>query len=81
MGKYGFYELFKDVFAGIVGPENAVKYKTFGFAISSASAELIADIFLCPWEATKVRMQTSLPGTFPTNFGPAFAKIKSEEGI
>jgi len=80
MGKFGFYELFKDVFAGVVGQENAVKYKTFGFAISSASAEFIADVLLCPWEATKVRMQTSVPGTFPTSFGPAFNQIKSNEG-
>lgn len=25
-GKFGFYEIFKDVFKGIAGPENAVKY-------------------------------------------------------
>ena len=25
-------------------------------------------------------MQTSLPGTFPTTFGPAFNKLKTEEG-
>lgn len=47
---------------------------------SSACAELIADIFLCPWEATKVRMQTSKENTFPTRFVPAFQKILAEEG-
>jgi solute carrier family 25 phosphate transporter 3 len=25
-GKFGFYEIFKDVFRGVAGPENAVKY-------------------------------------------------------
>lgn len=79
MGKFGFYELFKDVYANIAG-ENATKYKVFGFAASSASAEVIADVFLCPWEATKVRMQTAKPGTFPETFGAAFNKIKTEEG-
>jgi solute carrier family 25 phosphate transporter 3 len=79
-GKFGFYELFKDIYAGIVGPENAYKYRTLGYSISSACAELIADAFLCPFEALKVRMQTSKPGTFPTNFGVAFNKLKTEEG-
>jgi len=50
-GKFGFYEIFKDVFKGIAGPENAKKYQTIGFAVSSASAEVIADCLLCPMEA------------------------------
>ena len=50
-GKFGFYEMFKDVFKWGAGPENAKKYQTIGFAISSASAEIIADTLLCPWEA------------------------------
>jgi solute carrier family 25 phosphate transporter 3 len=50
-GKFGFYEIFKDVFKGAVGPDNAKKYQTLGFAVSSASAEVIADCLLCPWEA------------------------------
>lgn len=55
-------------------------YKVFGYAISSACAEFIADIFLCPLEATKVRMQTSVPGTFPKNIIPAMRQIHLEEG-
>jgi solute carrier family 25 phosphate transporter 3 len=50
-GKFGFYEIFKDVFKGVAGPENAKKYQSLGFALSSASAEVIADCLLCPWEA------------------------------
>ena len=57
-GKFGFYEIFKDVYAKIVGRENAEKYKTTGYLVASACAEFIADIFLCPMEALKVRMQT-----------------------
>lgn len=53
MSKYGFYEIFKDVYAGIVGPENVYKYRTLGYALASASAEVIADVFLCPWEAVR----------------------------
>lgn len=66
-GKFGFYEIFKDVFKGIAGPEKAVKYETVGFLVSSACAEFIADCFLCPMEAVKVKMQTANPvGSFPT---------------
>jgi len=49
--KFGFYEIFKDVFKAAAGKENAVKYQTVGFALSSACAEFIADIALSPWEA------------------------------
>jgi len=81
LGKFGFYEIFKDVFAGVVGPDNAAKYRGIGWAISSASAEIIADVLLCPWEAVKVRIQTSPVGTFPTELGPALSKIRGDEGI
>jgi len=80
LGKFGFYEIFKDVYAGIVGEENARKYKIIGWSLSSACAEVIADCLLCPFEALKVRIQTSIPGTYPTHFPTAFAKLKAEEG-
>jgi len=48
--------MFKDVFASVVGPDNAFKYRTLGYALSSASAEFIADMALCPFEAVKVRV-------------------------
>lgn len=79
-GKFGFYEIFKDVYKGIVGEENANKYRRIGWSLSSASAEVIADILLCPFEAAKVRMQTSKPGTFPTQFSVAFNQILTNEG-
>ena len=56
LGKFGFYELFKDTYADIVGEKNALKYKRVGWTLASASAEIIADTLLCPWEALKVRM-------------------------
>jgi len=69
---------FKDVYKKIVGPQNAEKWRTTGFLISSACAEVIADVLLCPMEAVKVRMQTSDKGQFPTEFGLAFNEIKKE---
>lgn len=80
-GKFGFYEIFKDVYKFAVGDENAAKYKTIGWAISSASAEVIADVLLCPMEALKVKMQTSDAGTFPKTAVAGFNKIKAEQGM
>jgi len=55
-GKYGFYEIFKDVYKKVVGKENSEKYRRLGWSVASGSAEVIADLLLCPWEAVKVRM-------------------------
>lgn len=79
-GKFGFYEIFKDVYRGIVGEENAAKYQTTGFLVSSACAEVIADTFLCPFEAIKVRMQTDMTGKFPRSFGAAWSHVMQSEG-
>lgn len=43
------------MYAKIMG-DKVHDYKVLGYAISSASAEVIADVFLCPWEATRVRV-------------------------
>ena len=42
--------MFKDVYKGVLG-EKAAQYQTIGFLISSACAEVIADVMLCPMEA------------------------------
>lgn len=80
MGKFGFYEIFKDLSCKIVGEERFTNNRKFFWAISSASAEVIADTLLCPFEAVKVRIQTSKPGAFPTDFAAAFNQIKTTEG-
>lgn len=81
-GKFGFYEIFKDVYRNSMGtPEKAKKYQTLGFAVSSACAEIIADCLLCPWEALKVRMQTAEPGTFTKSAVTGFNQIKNAEGV
>lgn len=43
------------LYSDMAGPEYAEKYKTGIFLVGSASAEFLADIALCPWEAVKVR--------------------------
>lgn len=58
----------------------AFRYRTGLYLAASASAEVIADVALCPWEALKVRMQTSA-----TQFAPSatqgFTKILRGEGV
>lgn len=78
-GKFGFYEMFKDVYRAALG-EKAAQYQTVGFLVSSACAEVIADTLLCPMEALKVRMQTADKGTFPTTAREGWPKIMQSEG-
>jgi len=81
MFKYGLYEVFKDLYMNAAGQEASEKYKGAIWLAGSASAEVFADIALCPLEMTKVKIQTSATGTFPTGFGAALAqmsKMKAE---
>ncbi|CAG8481949.1 6140_t:CDS:2 [Funneliformis caledonium] len=78
--KYGFYELFKKKYSDIAGEEAAHKYRTIIYLSASASAEVLADIALCPWEALKVRMQTSTE-PFAKSTSEGFNKILKQEGL
>ncbi|KDQ50444.1 hypothetical protein JAAARDRAFT_42106 [Jaapia argillacea MUCL 33604] len=81
MFKYGLYEIFKDTYMNLAGEEAAEKYKPIIWLAGSASAEFFADIALCPLEMTKVKIQTSAAGTFPTPFGAALkemSRLKAE---
>ena len=81
LGKFGFYEIFKDLYAKALGEEKAKKYRATGWLVASACAEVIADVLLCPWEALKVRMQTTLPpDSFTRKTIQGFNQIKSNEG-
>ncbi len=79
--KFGFYEVFKNVYSGILGEENTYLYRTSLYLAASASAEFFADIALSPMESAKVRMQTSPVGTFPTKLREAAPKIWASEGL
>jgi len=79
LGKFGFYEVFKKVYAGYLGEENAYTYRTSLYLAASASAEFFADIMLCPMEAVKVRVQTK-PG-WANNLREGVPKMYGEEGI
>jgi len=75
--KFGFYEIFKNLYANAMGEENAYVYRTSLYLIASASAEFFADIALCPMEAVKVRIQTS---DYSSTLRDCFPRMKAEEG-
>lgn len=54
MCKFGFYEVFKIFYSGLIGEENAYLWRTSLYLAASASAEFFADIALSPMEACKV---------------------------
>ncbi|KAM7272456.1 hypothetical protein ACFE04_027119 [Oxalis oulophora] len=76
--KFGFYEFFKKYYSDLAGPEFAAKYKTLIYLAGSASAEVIADVALCPMEAVKVRVQTQ-PG-FARGLSDGLPKFMKSEG-
>eukprot|EP01099_Mayorella_cantabrigiensis_P000314 TRINITY_DN1147_c0_g2_i1.p1 TRINITY_DN1147_c0_g2~~TRINITY_DN1147_c0_g2_i1.p1 ORF type:complete len:338 (-),score=71.17 TRINITY_DN1147_c0_g2_i1:112-1086(-) len=78
-GKFGFYEYFKYFYANLVGKENAIKYRSLLYMSAAATAEAIADIALCPFEAVKVRVQTS--PEFGVGLTDAAPKILAAEGL
>jgi len=77
--KFGFYEYFKHLYSTMVGEENAYKYRDLIYLTGSASAEIIADLALCPFEAVKVRIQTS--PTFARGLVDGLPKFIQTEGV
>ncbi|KAI9894961.1 MAG: hypothetical protein M1814_000182 [Vezdaea aestivalis] len=78
--KYGGYEFFKKFYSDLAGEGTAKQWKTTLYLTASASAEFIADIALCPFEAVKVRMQTTIPH-FATGTMSGISTITSSEGV
>lgn len=69
--KFGLYEVFKDLISNFVGYDNARHYRDWIWLSSAASSEFCGCLALCPMEMVKVKVQTSVPGTFPTSLVPA----------
>lgn len=76
-GKYGLYEVFKYYYGEKLFPG---VNQTVLFLGASASAEFFADMALCPFEAIKVRMQTTLP-PYASTLREGWSKITAKEGI
>jgi solute carrier family 25 phosphate transporter 3 len=79
-GKYGFYEYFKYQYSSFLGPNIAEAFKTGVYLAASASAEFLADIALCPFEAIKVRTQSTIP-PYANNLIDGWKKITAVGGI
>ncbi|KAE8362842.1 mitochondrial carrier domain-containing protein [Aspergillus caelatus] len=76
-GKYGFYEYFKYLYGDQMFPG---MNRTVVYLGASASAEFLADMALCPFEAIKVRMQTTLP-PYAQTMREGWSKIVAQEGF
>jgi len=64
MFKFGLNELFQDLYAGAIGGREVLDTtakKMIFQGCSAASAEFFADVALCPFEMTKVKMQVEVP--------------------
>ncbi|KAG0218853.1 mitochondrial carrier domain-containing protein [Mortierella sp. GBAus27b] len=77
--KFGGYEFWKKTLIDFVGQENAVHHRTAIYMIGSGAAEFVADIALCPLEATRIRL-VSQP-SFASGLVSGFSRIWKEDGI
>jgi len=77
--KFGGVEFFKIQLAQYFGEKSAWDNRTAIYLASSAGAEFIADLFLCPLEAIRIR-SVSDP-TFPKGLGAGAAKMFATDGI
>eukprot|EP00928_Gymnodinium_smaydae_P005915 TRINITY_DN1204_c0_g2_i3.p2 TRINITY_DN1204_c0_g2~~TRINITY_DN1204_c0_g2_i3.p2 ORF type:complete len:313 (-),score=91.27 TRINITY_DN1204_c0_g2_i3:117-1055(-) len=77
--KFGGFEFFKIQFAKSLGDQKAWDYRNGIYLGASACAEFIADIFLCPLEAARIR-QVSDP-TFAKGTIEAVTKLVKTEGL
>jgi len=77
--KFGGVEFFKINLVNKLGVEKAWEMKTPIYLLSAACAEFIADIFLCPLEATRIRLVSD--PTFAKGLGDGAGRIMKEEGL
>jgi len=77
--KFGGVEFFKIQMSGFLGEEKAWNNRTYIYLGASACAEFIADIFLCPLEATRIRLVAD--PKFANGLITAFPKIISQDGV
>lgn len=73
--KYGLYEYFKRKYLDVLTGYN----RNVVFFASSASAQILADLSLCPFEAVKVRVQTQ--PQFAKGLIDGFPKLYASEGL
>jgi len=77
--KFGGVEFFKIKFVESMGDRKAWENRTAIYLASSAMAEFIADLFLCPLEALRIR-SVSDP-TFPRSVGAGAVRMLKTDGF
>lgn len=77
--KFGGVEFFKINMAQSMGDEAAWKYRTGIYLAAAAMAETIADVFLCPLEATRIRLVSN--PSFASGLISAAPKIVRQDGF
>jgi solute carrier family 25 (mitochondrial phosphate transporter), member 3 len=77
--KFGGVEFFKVQFSQSLGDQKAWDNKTSIYLASAAMAEFIADIFLCPLEATRIRLVSN--PSFASGLADGAARLVKEEGF
>jgi len=78
--KFGGFEFFKVNLARSYGDQGAWDNRFMLNSIAAASAEFIADIFLCPFEATRIR-QVSDPAMAKLSMPGAAKHMIAQEGL
>jgi solute carrier family 25 phosphate transporter 3 len=77
--KFGGVEFFKIKFARRLGEEKAWNNRVAIYLVSSALAEFIADLFLCPLEAIRIRSVSD--ASFPKGVVPGITRMVQTDGI
>jgi solute carrier family 25 phosphate transporter 3 len=77
--KFGGVEFFKINLAQQLGPQGAWDNRNSIYLGASAMAEFIADIFLCPLEATRIRLVSN--PTYASGLFGAASRMAAEEGL
>lgn len=75
--KFGLYEYFKKSYSDLAGPDYTRSHKTSIYVACSLSAQIIADVALCPFESVKVRVQTG----YAKGLSDGFPRLIRAEGI
>eukprot|EP00959_Pyramimonas_sp_CCMP1952_P171220 3577689-Pyramimonas_sp.AAC.1 len=77
--KFGGVEFFKINAAQSLGPQGAWDNRQGIYLASAAGAEFIADIFLCPLEATRIRLVSD--PTYASSMPSAMSRMVAENGV
>lgn len=77
--KYSLYELFKTKYARIAGQHTAERHATLLYLAAGTTAEAIADVFLTPFEAVRIRLVADR--TYASSTARALRKIVATEGL